>query len=58
MPLTLALQALGPDRLDAASHSVLFDLGMGTGKVLIQAFLQFRNLTLVYGIELSLGRYK
>jgi hypothetical protein len=36
---------------------VLFDLGMGTGKVAIQAFLQFRNLQYVYGVELSAGRY-
>ena len=32
-------------------------MGMGTGKVAIQAFLQFRNLLYVYGIELSVGRY-
>ena len=31
---------------------------MGTGKVVIQAFLQFRNLNYVYGVELSIGRYK
>lgn len=30
---------------------------MGTGKVLIQAFLQFRNLKYLFGIELSAGRY-
>mmetsp|Transcript_1814 Transcript_1814/g.2865 ORF Transcript_1814/g.2865 Transcript_1814/m.2865 type:complete len:670 (-) Transcript_1814:217-2226(-) len=50
-------KALGPQHLKAATKSVLFDLGMGTGKILIQAFLQFRNLKYVYGIELSLGRY-
>lgn len=32
-------------------------MGMGTGKVAIQAFLQFRNLVYVYGVELSVGRY-
>jgi hypothetical protein len=31
---------------------------MGTGKIAIQAFLQFRNLQYVYGIELSGGRYR
>lgn len=31
---------------------------MGTGKVVIQAFLQFRNLKYVYGVELSSGRYR
>jgi precorrin-6B methylase 2 len=56
-PLTIYWQALGSSHLDASSHSVMYDLGMGTGKVLIQAFLQFRNLRYVYGIELSLGRY-
>ena len=51
-------KALGSDRLDACNASVLFDLGMGTGKVAIQSFVQFRNLTYVYGVELSEGRYK
>ena len=51
-------KALGGSRLAAGSASVLFDLGMGTGKVLIQAFLQFKNLRYVYGVELSTGRYK
>mgnify|MGYP003385182685 CR=1 FL=1 len=32
-------------------------MGMGTGKVAIQAFLQFRNLEYVYGVEISVGRY-
>jgi hypothetical protein len=31
---------------------------MGTGKVALQAFLQFRNLRFVYGVELARGRYK
>lgn len=30
---------------------------MGIGKIVIQAFLQFRNLDFVYGVELSIGRY-
>lgn len=51
-------KALGPGRLGAHNASVLFDLGMGTGKVAIQSFIQFRNLTYVYGVELSEGRYK
>mmetsp|Transcript_31399 Transcript_31399/g.69937 ORF Transcript_31399/g.69937 Transcript_31399/m.69937 type:complete len:955 (+) Transcript_31399:90-2954(+) len=53
-----ANKALSPDRLDGASASVLFDLGMGTGKILVQAFLQFKNLRYIFGIELSAGRYK
>lgn len=51
-------KALGSARMAANNAAVLFDLGMGTGKVLIQAFLQFKNLRYVYGIELSAGRYK
>jgi hypothetical protein len=31
---------------------------MGIGKVTIQAFLQFRNLEFVYGVELSVGRFQ
>lgn len=51
-------KALGPSRMDAANASVIFDLGMGTGKILMQSFLQFKNLRYMYGIELSSGRYK
>ncbi len=36
---------------------VLVDLGMGTGKVALQAFLQFGNLNRVVGVELSASRY-
>lgn len=50
-------KAFGRKRLAVEFASVLFDLGMGTAKILIQAFLQFRNLKYVYGIELSAGRY-
>ena len=50
-------KALSSRRLRADTASVLFDLGMGTGKVAIQAFLQYNNLEYVYGVELSQGRY-
>ena len=50
-------KALGTKHLHAASCKTLFDMGMGIGKVVIQAFLQFRNLEFVYGVELSAGRY-
>lgn len=53
-----ANKALGAKRLDAESAETLFDLGMGTGKILLQAFLQFRNLRYIYGVELSAGRYQ
>jgi len=50
-------KALGSKHLNASSARTLFDLGMGIGKVVIQAFLQYRNLEFVYGVELSAGRY-
>jgi hypothetical protein len=53
-----ANKAFGSSHLNAANAKVLFDLGMGTGKIAIQAFLQFRNLEYVYGVELSEGRFK
>jgi SAM-dependent methyltransferase len=43
--------------LDLSTASTLFDLGCGTGKICFQAFLQYRNLHYVYGVELSVGRY-
>jgi hypothetical protein len=40
------------------SQKSLLDLGMGTGKVVLQVFLQCPNLTFVYGVELSLARFR
>lgn len=51
-------KALGPKHLNAARASTLFDLGMGTGKVALQAFLQFSNLKRVFGVELSAARFR
>jgi len=51
-------KALDERHLDARRAATLFDLGMGTGKVAMQAFLQFPNLKRVYGVELSHARYK
>eukprot|EP00981_Chlorochromonas_danica_P002840 scaffold549_cov174-Ochromonas_danica.AAC.24 len=53
-----ANKAFGFKRLDVHRASILYDLGMGTGKIVIQAFLQFKNLVHVVGVELSQGRYK
>lgn len=39
-------------------HKSLLDLGMGTGKVVLQVFLQCPNLSFVYGVELSLARFR
>jgi hypothetical protein len=36
----------------------LLDLGMGTGKVVLQVFLQCPNLNFVYGVELSSARFR
>ena len=42
-----------------APHKHKFhDLGMGPGKMLIQAYLQFPNLTCCMGVELAKGRYQ
>lgn len=51
-------KAFSNNRLAVEYSTCLFDLGCGTGKVLLQAFLQFTNLQYVYGIELSSGRYQ
>lgn len=41
-----------------ASHSrTVYDLGMGTGKLALQTWLQFPNLEHVVGIELAFSRY-
>jgi len=47
---------LDEDHLDAASARVLFDLGMGCGRLCMQAFLQYPNLSEVVGVELSGSR--
>jgi hypothetical protein len=49
---------LSPAYLDASSAEVLFDLGMGTGKAAILAFLSFPNLSKVLGIELAESRFR
>lgn len=51
-------KAMGPRHLNAAKARTIYDLGMGTGKVAMQVFLQFPNLTRVYGIELSRARFE
>ena len=49
---------LDEEHLHAAKAQVLYDLGMGVGKLCLQAFLQFPSLRLVFGIELAYSRYK
>ena len=47
---------LDDEHLDAASARVMFDLGMGCGRLCLQAFLQYPNLSEVVGVELSSSR--
>jgi hypothetical protein len=48
---------LSSDYLGACRAQVLFDLGMGVGKFVLQAFLQYPNLKYVCGVELAASRY-
>ena len=48
---------LSYDYLCAGRAQVLFDLGMGVGKLVLQAFLQYPNLKYVCGVELAISRY-
>jgi len=43
--------------LGAIRKKKFHDLGMGTGKMLVQTFLAFPNLDKCVGVELSKGRY-
>ena len=38
---------LDSDHLDASNATVLYDLGMGCGRLCMQAFLEYPNLDLV-----------
>ncbi len=59
-------KALLPGRLDGARAGVIYELGMGVGKVAMQCFLQFPTSSStaggglprrVFGVELSSARY-
>jgi hypothetical protein len=49
-------KAMVQERLCGADAKVVYELGMGIGKVAMQVFLQFPNLSRVYGVELSAAR--
>lgn len=49
---------LNSSHLQARNSSSLFDLGMGTGKLALQAFLQYSSLRRVVGIEIAFSRYQ
>lgn len=51
------LKLLDDDHMRAGRSDVLVDLGSGTGKLCMQAFLTYTNLTRVIGIELSASRF-
>lgn len=51
------LKLMDEHHLRAGAGKVLFDLGMGTGKLVMQSFIQFTNLTRVVGVELSHSRF-
>lgn len=55
-PHTGVTKLLDAQHLHAAKAQVLYDLGMGTGKLCMQAFLQHESLRLVFGIELAHSR--
>jgi len=45
------------EHLRAASSKILYDLGMGCGKLILQAFEEFPALEKVVGVELASSRY-
>jgi len=44
------------EQMDASKAAVLYDLGMGMGKLVMQAWLQYPNLKKVVGVELAYTR--
>ncbi len=51
-------KACDMNHLNVSNSKIFYDLGMGTGKLPIQVFLQYPALEYIYGVELSLSRYK
>jgi hypothetical protein len=43
--------------LAAGNSDTLYDLGMGTGKLAVQAFFEYPNLRHVVGVEIAFSRY-
>jgi hypothetical protein len=44
--------------LDINNAKIVMDLGMGLGKVLVQAYLQYPHVDELIGVEISTGRYE
>ena len=51
-------RAMNNTHLMGDSAEVIFDFGMGVGKVIVQSFLQYRNVKYALGVELSTGRFE
>jgi hypothetical protein len=50
-------RAFDKEHLDGASADVIYDFGMGLGKLMLQVYLQFPNCKKFVGVELSPSRY-
>lgn len=50
-------QLMLPGALDAANAKTMVDLGCGKGRLALQAFLEYVNLTQVLGVEFCRSRY-
>jgi len=50
-------KVMDADHLNADDASSFYDLGMGLGKLCIQAFLMYPTLKMVVGVELARSRY-
>lgn len=56
LPLGIT-KLLSSNYLSAGTATMLFDLGMGLGKLVLQAFLQYPTLKYVCGVEIAVSRY-
>eukprot|EP00475_Leptophrys_vorax_P032671 TRINITY_DN5070_c0_g1_i1.p2 TRINITY_DN5070_c0_g1~~TRINITY_DN5070_c0_g1_i1.p2 ORF type:complete len:501 (+),score=157.58 TRINITY_DN5070_c0_g1_i1:2042-3544(+) len=50
-------RAFDKEHLDGANAEVIYDFGMGLGKLMLQVYLQFPNCKKFVGVELSPSRY-
>jgi len=50
-------RAFDVEHLDGSRATVVYDFGMGLGKLLLQVYLQFPNIRSCVGVELSPNRY-
>jgi hypothetical protein len=51
-------RAFDKEHLDGSNAKVVYDFGMGLGKLLLQVYLQFPNIEKLVGVELSPSRYQ